>query len=136
MSGAKPETKDGIALALWSIAGVAGTLGLFSLGPVAWTLSAGLILFAIVAKLPARVDALLVGAAIPLLVIALDNATGPGWSCHSGPAETGCDELLDPRPFLLGAVVLLGLGVAVRAALRRHLRQRAAPGTRLRPGPG
>jgi hypothetical protein len=135
VSGMQRETKDAIGVAVWGLAGAIATLGVVSLGATAWFASAGLVIVATAAKLPVRVDALLFGTAVPLLVIALGNASGPGWSCHSGPAESGCDELLDPRPFLSWGVVLLGLGVAVRAALRRHPGQQGASGTRARPGP-
>jgi hypothetical protein len=127
MHGMNAETRVGVGVAAWSLAGVAAIVGVLSLGPGAWTFAAGLTVAAIVARLPVRIDALLIGAAIPLLLIAVSNASGPGWSCHSGRTESGCDELLDPRPFLLWTVLLLGSAVVVRVALRLRRSHRAMP---------
>jgi len=114
------ELKSGIGLTVWGLAGVLVTLGVVSLGTVAWLSAGALLLASVVARIPVRIPAVLVGAALPLLLIAFGNAFGPGWSCHSGPNDSGCDQLLDPRPFLLAALALLAVPVGLWAVSRGH----------------
>jgi len=114
------ELKSGIGLAVWGLAGVLVTLGVVSLGTVAWWPAGALLLASVVARVPVRIPAFLVGAALPLLLIAFDNAFGPGWSCHSGPYGSACDQLLDPRPFLLAALTLLAVPVGLWVVSRGH----------------
>jgi len=114
------ELKSGIGLAVWGLAGVLVTLGVVSLGTVAWLSAGALLLASVVARIPVRIPAVLVGAALPLLLIAFGNAFGPGWSCHSGPNDSGCDQLLDPRPFLLAALALLAVPVGLWVVSRGH----------------
>jgi hypothetical protein len=114
------EVKFGISLPVWGLAGVLATLGAVSLGRVAWLSAGALLLAAVAARLPVRIPAFFVGAALPLLLIAFGNARGPGWSCRSGPNYSGCDQLLDPRPLLLVALALLAIPAALLLASRAH----------------
>lgn len=121
--GINADTKPMVGGSLWGVVGAAIVVGVLSLGTPAWIFAGALAVAVVLAGLPVRIDALLVGAALPLLLIALSNATGPGWTCRSGPSEAGCDELLDPRPFLVAALTLLLGGVAIHWIGRRRLRR-------------
>ena len=63
------------------------------------------------------------GAGIPFLLVAYVQRKGPGTVCWHTATASGCDEYLDPRPWLvIGLVLTLG-GIAAflraRAAQRR-----------------
>ena len=61
------------------------------------------------------------GAGIPLLLVAYVQRKGPGTVCWHTATASGCDDYLDPRPWLaIGLVlVLAGIGAFVAA---RHAR--------------
>jgi hypothetical protein len=66
------------------------------------------------------------GSGVPFLIVAYIQRKGPGTVCRHTATASGCDEYLDPRPWLaIGLVLALG-GVA--AFLLARARQR-----RLRP---
>jgi hypothetical protein len=65
------------------------------------------------------------GAGVPFLIVAYVQRKGPGTVCWHTATASGCDEYLDPRPWLaIGLMLTLG-GVAAflvaRAGQRRHL---------------
>jgi hypothetical protein len=65
------------------------------------------------------------GAGVPFLVVAYLQRKGPGTVCWRTATASGCDEYLDPRPWLaIGIVLVLG-GIA--AFLHARAR-RGAPG--------
>jgi hypothetical protein len=65
------------------------------------------------------------GAGVPFLVVAYLQRKGPGTVCWRTATASGCDEYLDPRPWLaIGIVLILG-GIA--AFLHARAR-RGAPG--------
>jgi amino acid transporter len=52
------------------------------------------------------------GAGIPFLIVAYLERKGPGTVCWKAATATGCDDYLDPRPWLvIGLVLVLG-GIA------------------------
>lgn len=113
--------KPGTGLAVWGLAGGLITLGAISLGTLAWLTAVILLLAALIFRVPPRFPALFMGAALPLLLVAGSNLAGPGWSCWSGPNMSGCDQLLNPWPFLLVAVALLVMGLLLHLIARgRH----------------
>ncbi len=111
--------KTRVGLIVWGAAGLLLTLGAVSLGHVAWVISMALLLISAVVRVPGRPSALFFGASVPLVLVVVGHAAGPGWSCHSSPTGSGCDELLDPRPYLMAALVLLATGTALELLLRR-----------------
>ena len=111
--------KTRVGLIAWGAAGLLLTLGAVSLGAVAWVISIVLLLIATVAGAPGRPSALFLGASVPLVLVVVGNVGGPGWSCHSSPTGSGCDELLDPRPYLVVALVVFAIGTAIELLLRR-----------------
>jgi hypothetical protein len=103
----------------WLVVGVGTALGAVSLGPLL------LVPVALVAALMASRPAvrrsgfgLLSGAGVLLLYVAYVQRDGPGTTCWHRGTATGCDEHLNPLPWLvIGSVFLIG-GIAghVRAA--------------------
>ena len=68
---------------------------------------------------------LIAGAGVPFLIVAYVQRKGPGTVCWKTATARGCDEYLDPRPWLvLGLVLVLG-GVAAFLHARSR---REAPG--------
>ena len=59
------------------------------------------------------------GAGVPLLLVAYLQRKGPGTVCWHTATASGCDDYLDPRPWLaIGLVLLLG-GIGAFVAGRR-----------------
>jgi hypothetical protein len=87
------------------------SLGVLLLGPV-------VVAGALMASRPAirrSAPGLLSGAGVLLLYVAWVQRAGPGMTCwHTGTAS-GCDEHLNPVPWLLAGVVMLGGGIAAHA---------------------
>jgi hypothetical protein len=82
-----------------------------SLGPLA-SLPA-LIAGVLMARSPtARQSAfgLLTGAGLPLLVVAYVQRKGPGTTCWHTATSAGCNEHLNPIPWLVLGLVLVGAG--------------------------
>jgi hypothetical protein len=64
------------------------------------------------------------GAGVPFLIVAYIQRKGPGTVCWKTATASGCDEYLDPRPWLvIGLVLVLG-GIA---AFLRARAGRATP---------
>jgi hypothetical protein len=61
------------------------------------------------------------GAGVPFLLVAYLQRKGPGTVCWRTATATGCDDYLDPRPWLVIGLVLVvaGLGAFVLARARR-----------------
>ncbi len=65
---------------------------------------------------------LLSGAGIPFLVVAYIQRKGPGTVCWDTGTASGCDEYLDPRPWLAIGVALIVAGGAAFWRARRFVR--------------
>lgn len=65
----------------------------------------------------------LVGAGLPFLYVAFLHRGGPGQRC--GQTDTGgwCQDLLDPRPWLLIGLALVGLGLGLFLRVRSRPRR-------------
>ena len=95
---------------VWLIAGLFGAIGLVALGWLA-LVPAVAISGALIASRTARHSAwgLLSGAGLIFLFVAYVQREGPGTTCWRTATASGCDEHLDPRPWLVaGAVLLIG----------------------------
>jgi hypothetical protein len=59
------------------------------------------------------------GAGVPFLLVAYMQRKGPGTVCWGNATAGGCDEYLDPRPWLaIGLVLVVGGIVAFDRARR------------------
>jgi hypothetical protein len=98
----------------WMLAGLVGAIGLVSLGVLALAPAAVIGGGSIMASRTARRSAwgLLSGAGITLLFIAYMHRDGPGTTCWHTATASGCDEHLDPRPWLIVGLILVIVGVA------------------------
>jgi hypothetical protein len=94
----------------WAIIGAVGTLGLvsFALGPIAFgpALIAGA---ALATSQAARrsIFGLLAGAGLMFLFIAYVQRQGPGTTCWHTATAAGCDQHLNPIPWLVIGLLLL-----------------------------
>src|SRR6185312_5126125 len=100
----------------WALVGGAGALGLVSLGPIALAPA----LIAGVAISRSRVASrsafgLLVGAGLVSLFVAYVQRGGPRTTCWHTASASGCDQHLDPMPWLVAGIVLVVGGVLAQA---------------------
>ena len=102
----------------WALLGTAVALGAVSLGPLV-LLPAALAAVFLWRREAARGSAfgLLVGAGVLLLYVAWVQRDGPGTTCWHTATASGCDEHLNPVPWLVAGAVLVVAGVL--AQLRR-----------------
>jgi hypothetical protein len=100
---------------LWAAVGVLiglGIVGMLTIG--AFVLAFAALLAVVGLVLPAsRTSAVLAavpGVGILPLLVALNNLGGPGELCWSNASSSGCDELLNPWPFAVPALLVIGVG--------------------------
>jgi hypothetical protein len=100
----------------WALLGSAVTLGILSLGPI---LAVPLLVIGwLMASRPAirrSAFGLLSGAGALLLYVAWVQRAGPGTTCWQTQTASGCDQHLNPLPWLVAGVVLFVGGVAAHA---------------------
>lgn len=102
-----------IALVAWCLTGAAGALGLVSLGPV--LVAPAVVLAGVLASQPAARHGragLPAGAGLVFLYVAYVQRHGPGTTCWRTATASACDQTLNPIPWLVLAVLLLGWPVA------------------------
>ena len=99
--------------AAWVLTGTAGALGFVSLGPI--LLGPAVLLGGVLWSRPTTRRwraGLPTGAGLVFLYIAYLQRHGPGTACWHTATASGCDQNLNPIPWLIIAVVLLGWAVA------------------------
>lgn len=103
----------------WALVGCAGALGAVVLGPVLF-LPVALAVVALASRRQIRHSAygLVTGIGVLLLYVAWVQRAGPGTTCWTRGTASGCDEHLDPLPWLIAGFVLSVGGVAAHAARR------------------
>ena len=104
---------------MWAVVGATAALGLISLGPLALVVPA-IIAAAAMAPIPSvRRSALglLAGAGFLPLFVAYVQREGPGTTCWHTATASGCDQHLNPLPWL---VVGLALVIGAVAAHQRY----------------
>jgi len=100
----------------WVLVGCAAALGTLSFGPI---LTAPVLLVA--ALMASREEArraafgLLTGVGMLLLYVAWVQRAGPGTTCWSNGTASGCDEHLNPLPWLVAGVALVIAGAVAHA---------------------
>lgn len=108
--------------AVWVVVGCALALGVisFAIGPLV-LVPAALVAAFLISRPQARRGAYgaLIGVGVLLLFVAYLNRQGPGTTCWQHGTSSGCDQHLNPLPWLfLGLAFVVGGFVAHR--LRRH----------------
>jgi hypothetical protein len=66
------------------------------------------------------------GAGLPLLWVAYHNRHGPGTVCWTRGGAGGCDQYLNPWPWLGVGLLLVVIGVVAQARRRRASRSTPA----------
>jgi hypothetical protein len=104
----------------WVLVGGGAALGLTALGPLALgpTVIVGLLL---ATRPAARSSAfgLLTGAGLLLLYVAWVQRAGPGTTCWQTATASGCEEHLNPLPWLTAGLALTAAGFVGDARTRR-----------------
>ncbi|HEY7149524.1 MAG TPA: hypothetical protein VH420_08765 [Gaiellaceae bacterium] len=107
---------------LWAVVGVGYGFAISVVGLV--TVPAALLVTIVLLTKPRfrrSAFGLLVGIGAPLLWVAYDNREGPGTACHTfdGGRGTQCDELYDPRKWLVVGLVFVVAGLAAQVLTHR-----------------
>ena len=101
---------------LWALLGTAAALGAVSLGPLLLlpVVLAGVFLWT---RPVVRRSAfgLLTGAGTLLLYVAWVQRDGPGTTCWHTATASGCDQHLNPLPWLVAGVALVVAGFVAHA---------------------
>ena len=100
----------------WALLGFAAALGAVSLGVL--LLEPVLVAGALMASQPTirgSAPGLLTGAAALLLYVAWVQRAGPGTTCWHTATASGCDQHLNPVPWLLAGLVMFGGGIVAHA---------------------
>jgi hypothetical protein len=101
---------------VWALLGCAAALGFVSLGVL--VLAPVAIVGALMASRPTirrSTFGLLSGAGILLLYVAWLQRAGPGTTCWRTATASGCDQHLNPLPWLLVGIALFIGGVVAHA---------------------
>lgn len=97
---------------IWALLGCTVALGIVSLGVLA--LAPATVLGAVIASRPAArrsAFGLLSGAGLLLVYIAWVQRAGPGTTCWHSASASGCDQHLNPLPWLVAGVALFLGGI-------------------------
>jgi hypothetical protein len=104
----------------WATVGVAGALGAISLGPIALIPSVIAALAMSRSRNASRSAlGLLAGAGLLSLYVAFVQRDGPGTTCWHTALASGCDQHLNPIPWLVAGIVLVIGGVIAQARRMR-----------------
>ena len=105
---------------IWLAIGGLLAIGAVSLGPLVVFPVAALGIGAAVRwpQLRGSMFGLVSGAGVVVLVVAYLNREGPGTTCWHTATRSGCDEHLNPLPWLVAGVVLLAAGVVAHVHSR------------------
>jgi hypothetical protein len=88
-----------------------GVVGALSIGPYALGIAVVLSIIGLLRPASRTTAALAIipGTGVLPLIVALNNAGGPGERCWTAGTASGCNGLLDPWPFAIaGLVAVLG----------------------------
>lgn len=117
----KPHLAGCVWFWVWAVVGVGfafsfvSFLGLLTILPVA------LVIFFLARLHPINGFGLLSGAGAMLLVVAYLQRQGPGTTCWHTATASGCDQHLNPIPWLVAGLVCFTAGVAGHAWRSRRL---------------
>jgi hypothetical protein len=101
---------------VWALLGLGGALGTVSLGPLV-LLPVAFVSAFLWTRVGVRRSAfgLLSGAGTLLLYVAWVQRDGPGTTCWHTATASGCDQHLNPLPWLVAGGILVLAGVAGQA---------------------
>jgi hypothetical protein len=105
----------------WALLGCAAALASVSLGPI--LLAPVVVIGWLMASRPTirrSAFGLLSGAGALLLYVAWVQRDGPGTTCWHTQTASGCDEHLNPLPWLIAGVLLFIGGIAAHARRARR----------------
>jgi hypothetical protein len=100
----------------WALIGAAAAVAISSLGPI-FAVPVLLAAYLMASRPGIRRSAfgLLSGAGALLLYVAWVQRAGPGTTCWQTQTASGCDQHLNPLPWLLAGIVLFIGGIAAYA---------------------
>lgn len=101
---------------VWALLGSAAALGTVSLGPLL-LVPAALVAVFVWRRPQSRRSAfgLLTGGGMLLLYVAWVQRHGPGTTCWQTATGSGCDQHLNPLPWLVLGLVLVAAGLVAHA---------------------
>jgi hypothetical protein len=113
---------------VWVVVGAAFAVGLISLGTLV-LVPAVLVGLVVRRSATARRSGwgLLTGAGLTLLWVVFENRAGPGTTCYRTATTAGCDQHLNPIPWLVIGLGLTGGGLATQWRFIRHGGWRSPP---------
>ena len=113
----------------WAVVGGAAALGFVSLGVLALApaVVAGVVLTSRQNAKRAAPSGLALGIGLLLLTVAWIQRDGPGTACWQTATASGCDQHLNPLPWLAAGALLVAAGLV--GLLRLGRGGRAARGT-------
>jgi hypothetical protein len=108
---------------IWALVGSGAALGAvsFAIGPLLWL--PVLVVTIVMASSPQirrSAFGLLTGMGALCLFVAWVQRRGPGEVCWQKGMSSGCDQYLDPRPWLAVGIVLVIAGIAAHAVRARR----------------
>ncbi len=122
MTGSTPGVRHAaICAGFWGWAGV-GALAMLSLDIGPFGMGPALLLGGALALSEAgrrSAFGILTGAGLPLLFIAYVQRDGPGTTCYRTLTSAGCDEHLDPWPWLITGLFLVLAGLIAQTGRDR-----------------
>jgi hypothetical protein len=102
---------------VWVVLGIAGALGMISFG---WllllpTVALGALVWTRLPAARGSAPGLLTGAGVLLLYVAWVQRNGPGTTCWHTATAVGCDQHLNPLPWLVVGIALALGGFVIQA---------------------
>ncbi len=105
------------AFVLWAIVGCGAAVSPFVLGPLAVVpIAAAVGLLSVRSAVRRGWAGFPAGVGVFLLFVAFTNRQGPGLRCWQTATAAGCDEHLNPIPWLVFGALLVGIGLLLHAA--------------------
>jgi hypothetical protein len=111
------------AFAVWTVAGVAFGFSIVVFPSLALILLVvGFVLAIVRPALFGSGVGVLAGVGLVSLYVAFVQRQGPGTVCWQTATASGCDEYLNPWPWLVVGLAMIVIAVVVQASRRRHAR--------------